>query len=491
MHRPSSTPVSLVIAASFGFVLASAAVAQSSGFHEGDLFLYSTGISSPGYVGAGILRVDPVTGTGSVFVPTLGGYSANYVGGMAFDTYRQRLVFSSAIGGPYEHLFFADGNGNVQNITAGLFPSGVSLTALAPTGDGRIYCTPGFGANEPLQWLDAQNTLHVLFASDGVTPMRIDGTSYYSIDGMIYDPGTNALFVASTTPAPGFPQAAVNIRKLPLSLDGTRVVGPVGNVQFEISAAPPAASSGEAPRGWSRGPNGQLALLVHCIDNEVLPRMLLVDPVTSAVSVFGSCGQSTQPGAWAVTTGGVYHPQLAKFLLVDFWNATLRGYSQGSTGGNGSVIATTPVATSGYWINAAVVPDDGCTGGGSEYGTGLAGTGGVVPHLGSTGCPDVGKTVTVRVEQAVGGGFGLLVLGSAPASLPVFGGTLLVAPIDATAIFSCSGTPGVSAAGAFALPLPVTNPALIGQALYLQACLLDAFAVQGLAITNGLRLVFG
>ena len=466
------------------------ATAQSSGFREGEVFLYSTGVSAPGYNGAGILRVDPVAGTGSVFVPTLGGYSANYVGGMVFDTYRQRLVFSSAIGVPYEHLFFADGNGNVQNVTQSQFPAGVALTALAPTGDGRIYCTEGYGAFEPIRWLDAQNGMHVLYASDGVTPMRIDGTSYYHIDGMIYDPGTNALFVASTTPAPGFPQAAVNIRKLPLSVDGTRVVGPVGNVQFEISPAPAAQSSGEAPRGWSRGPNGQLALLVHCIDTEVLPRMLLVDPVTSAVSVFASCGQSTQPGSWAVTTGGAYHSQLGRFLLVDYWNGRLRSYTQNATG-NGAVVGTGPVATTGYWVNMATVPDDGCTGGGSEYGTGLAGSGGFVPHLASTGCPDVGRTVTVHVDRGVGGTFGILLLGSAPASLPAFGGTLLLAPIDATAVFPCSGPAGVPGVGAYSVPIPITNPGLSGLSLYLQAALLDGAAAQGLAISNGLELEIG
>lgn len=467
-----------------------AATAQSSGFREGEVFLYSTGVTSPGYTGAGILRVDPVAGTGSVFVPTLGGYSANYVGGMVFDTYRQRLVFSSAIGSPVEHLWFADGAGNVQNVTASQFPSGVAMVALAPTGDGRIYCTEGYGAFAPIGWFDAQNSYHVLYASDGVTPMRIDGTSNYHLDGMIYDPGTNALFVASRSPAPGFPEAAVNIRKLPLSADGARVVGPVGNVQFEISPVPPAQSSGEAPRGWSRGPNGQLALLVHSIDTEVMPRMLLVDPVTSAVSVFASCGQSQQPGGWAVTTGGAYHAQLGKFLLVDFWNGVLRSYSQGGTG-NGTVVGTSPVATTGYWVNMAIVPDDGCTGGGSEYGTGLAGSGGFVPHISSTGCPDVGRTVTVHVDRAVGGTFGLLLLGSAPASLPAFGGTLLLAPIDASAVFPCSGALGVPGAGAFVLPIPMTNPAFSGLSLYLQAALLDGAAPQGLSITNGLQLVIG
>lgn len=466
------------------------ATAQSSGFREGEVFLYSTGLSAPGYTGAGILRVDPVAGTGSVFVQTLGGYSANYVGGMAFDPYRQRLGFSSAIGTPYEHLWFADGQGNVQNVTAGMFPAGVSLTGLSPTGDGRIYCNEPYGSVAPLHWFDAQNGYHVLYDSDGVTPMRIDGTSNFSIDGMIYDPGTNALFVASTTPAPGFPQAAVNIRKLPLSADGTRVVGPVGNVQFEISAAPPAASSGEAPRGWSRGPNGQLALLVHSIDQEILPRMLLVDPGTSAVSVYASCGQSTQPGAWAVTTGGVYHPQLGAFLLVDFWNGKLRAYSQGSSG-NGTVVGTTPVATIGYWVNVASVPDDGCTGQGLEYGAGLAGSGGFVPHLGSYGCPDVGRTVTLQLDRGLGGAFGVLLLGTAPASLPAFGGTQLVAPVDAAVLFYSSGPYGVPGSGGGDLPLPLTNPALVGWSIYFQVGLLDDGAVQGVSISNGLRLVIG
>lgn len=482
--------IRLAAVLSFAMLSHLALPAQSSGFREGELFLYSTGVNAPGYVGAGILRVDPQAGTGSLFVPTLGGYSANYVGGMVFDSYRQRLVFSSAIGSPYEHLWFADGQGNVQNVTDGLFPSGVAMVALAPTGDGRIYCTQGYGAFEPLQWFDAQNGLHVLYASDGVTPMRIDGTSNYHIDGMIYDPGTNALFVASTSPAPGFPQAATNIRKLPLSADGTRVVGPVGNVQFEISPNPPAASSGEAPRGWSRGPNGQLALLVHSIDTEVMPRMLLVDPATMAVSVFASCGQSQQPGGWATTTGGVYHPQLGRFVLVDFWNGVVRSYQQGGTG-NGTVVPIGPVATTGYWVNLAVVPDDGCTGNGSEYGSGLAGAGGFVPHLASSGCPDVGRTVTVQLDRAVGGTFGILLLGSAQAAVPAFGGTLLLAPIDATLLFACSGGLGTPGAGTFALPLPLTNPALTGVSLFLQVGLLDAAAGQGLSISNGLRLVIG
>lgn len=482
--------IRLACAVSLSLLPSLTATAQSSGFREGEVFLYSTGFTSPGGNGAGILRVDPVAGTGSVFVPTLGGYSANFVGGMVFDPYRQRLVFSSAIGSPYEHLFFADGNGNVQNVTAGMFPAGVSLTGLSPTGDGRIYCNEPYGSVTPLHWFDAQNGYHVLYASDGVTPMQIDGTGYYSIDGMIYDPGTNALFVASTTPAPGFPQAAVNIRKLPLSADGTRVIGPVGNVQFEISAAPPAASSGEAPRGWSRGPNGQLTLLVHSIDQEILPRMLLVDPVTTAVSVFASCGQSTQPGAWAVTTGGAYHAQLGKFLLVDFWNGKLRAYSQGGTG-NGTVIPTTPVATAGYWVNVATVPDDGCTGAGVEYGTGLAGSGGFVPHLGSYGCPDVGRTVTLQLDRCLGGTFGLLLLGTSPASLPAYGGTQLLAPIEAMVQFQCTGPVGAPGLGTITAPLPLTNPALIGLSIYFQAGLLDDGASQGVSISNGLQLVIG
>ena len=151
--------IRLASAISSSVLLSLAVTAQSSGFHEGELFLYSTGVTAPGYNGTGILRVDPVTGVGSLFVPTQGAYGANYVGGMTFDTYRQRLVFSTSIGGPYEHVWFADGNGNVQNLTAGQFPNGIALFGLSPTGDGRIYCNQAPGALAPLGWFDGQNKL--------------------------------------------------------------------------------------------------------------------------------------------------------------------------------------------------------------------------------------------------------------------------------------------------------------------------------------------
>jgi hypothetical protein len=255
-------PTLLLALCLFAFAgLGADALPQGGGFHAGELFLYGYGVQAPGPSTHGILRVDPVTGAGSVLTPTWNSF--DYTGAMAFDPYRQRLLFCSAIIGtdpsPVLYLWAADGAGNLQNLSAGVLPTNTSVNGLAPTRDGRIYFTEGdFGFPTPFQWLDAANQHHVLYDADGVTPMLIDGTVNYQIDGMIHDAGTNALFVASTAPAPGFPLGAVNVRKLPLSADGSRVVGPVGNATFEVSPLPWGMTSGETPRGWSYGPNGEL-----------------------------------------------------------------------------------------------------------------------------------------------------------------------------------------------------------------------------------------
>jgi hypothetical protein len=474
--------------------LASASAAQSSGFHEGELFIYSSIVQTPGYNGYAILRVDPLTGANSVFTQTVGAYPAEGKA-MAFDAFRQRLVFSAAIGASKNQTWLADGAGNLQSLTSVAFPGGVFLDNLAPTQDGRIYChSDAGGTPTPLLYFDAANILRVLYDSDGATPMKIDG-GYYAYDGMIHDAATNSLFVASTQPKPGFPLWDINVRKLPLSADGSRVIGPVGNSTFAVSPTPPQWTSGEYPRGWSHGPNGQLVLCTQCIDFPVLPRMLLVDPVTSAISVWGSNGSAAQPPipAWAYTPGGAYSSVLDKVVVVDLTNASLRAYAQGSAGGPGSVIATTP-ALSGFASNSlhvVSVPDDNCTGQGLEYGTGLAGTGGFVPHFASSGCPDVNSPFTLAIDKAIGGGAGMLLISATPANVPLFGGTLLVGLNAFSLGIHASGSAGAAGVGAYALPLLLSDPSLTGASVYLQAGFLDAGATQSVSLTNGLQIKIG
>jgi hypothetical protein len=473
--------------------LNSPAGAQSSGFKEGELFVYAPAIQAPGYSGAGILRTDPLSGASAMLVKAQ--LLSDVVGSMVFDSHRQRVVFSAALPGidasPVTYLWFVDGYGNLLNITKNTALAGVAFANLAPGKAGRLYCTTNHDTSKPIRYLDANNQLQTLFAADGVTPMRIDGLDNYLIEGLIYEPNTNALFVASTQPAPGFPLGAVNVRKLPLSADGSRVVGPVGNATFEVSPAPWGATSGETPRGWSYGPNGKLILIILTIDDEILPRMLEIDPVSSAISVWGSNGSETPGQAWSTTTGGSYTPSLGKVVVLDYWNAKLRAYAKGSSGGNGTVIPTAPIQPGGYYVNIATVPDDKCNGVGFEYGTGLAGSGGIVPRLVSSGCPGINQVFELRLNQALGGSSGLLLIGFSPSSLPILGGTQLVSPIAATLPILAAGVPGAPGAGGLALPIGFTDPLFVGLTFYLQAGFFDAGAVNGVSLTNGLGVTIG
>lgn len=127
----------------------------------------------------------------------------------------------------------------------------------------------------------------------------------------------------------------------------------------------------------------------------------------------------------------------------------------------------------------------------SHYGSGLAGTGGIVPqisfgggfaHVGNAGFQVVG-------QQAAGGAAGVFVLGLAPASVPVKGGVLLTVPL-ATAAVTFGGAPGAPGAGSTSVPLPIpNNPLLDGQSLDAQFLVLDPGAVQGVAFTDGLHIV--
>jgi hypothetical protein len=468
-----------------------AASAQGGGFNAGELFIYSP-VQSAAYNGYGILRVNPVTGSSSVLAQTNGNYGAQGLG-MAFDPYRQRLVFSAAIGSNFNHVWFADGDGNLQNMTAANYPVGLYLDNFAPTADGRLYCHhDGGNTATPLLWFDSANILRVLYDSDGVTPMKIDG-DYYSYNGMIHDAATNSLFVASTKPKPGFPEWATNVRKLPLSADGTRVIGPVGNVQFEISPNPFQTTSGENPRGWSHGPNGQLVLCVNSVDYLLMPRMLLVDPVTSAISVYCYTGDDQPPGVYNQTPGGAWSSALNKVVVVDYNNATLHAYAQGEIGGSGSVIATNP-ALSGYGTTLQVVsvPPSECTGGWIAYGLGLKGKGNIVPKLTGGGCPEPGAPITLTLSDAVGGAGAALFVGLSKAAVPFKGGTFHIGSLLLTSNLAVGGAPGVAGAGSLSLPTALPPlPALSGASIFLQGAFSDAAAVQGVSLTQGLELEIG
>jgi hypothetical protein len=221
--------------------------------------------------------------------------------------------------------------------------------------------------------------------------------------------------------------------------------------------------------------------------------MLLVDPVTSAISVWGSNGDDLGPDAYANTPCGAYSSALDKVVIVDNFS-NLHAYAQGSAGGPGTGITPTPASLGGMLTSPTMisVPPDECTGGWIAYGLGLKGAGEVVPKLTGAGCPEPGSAITLNLSDAVGGANAALFVGLSQGALPFKGGTFHLGSLLLTINFPLGGTPGVAGAGSLSLPsaLPAT-PALTGTSVFLQAAFSDAAAVQDVSLTQGLELAIG
>jgi Tol biopolymer transport system component len=120
----------------------------------------------------------------------------------------------------------------------------------------------------------------------------------------------------------------------------------------------------------------------------------------------------------------------------------------------------------------------------TNYGAGLAGTLGV-PAIALSADPEFGANPTLDVGNSAGKwSVAFLVVGTARASLPVAGGTLLVLPGTITA----EGLPLAGLSLGFTVPYDRT---LFGVVLDVQALEIDPGAAKGLSFTPGLELVFG
>jgi hypothetical protein len=121
------------------------------------------------------------------------------------------------------------------------------------------------------------------------------------------------------------------------------------------------------------------------------------------------------------------------------------------------------------------------------YGNGLAGGQGV-PTLAISGFPLVGANVVLNVTNSTSHLFtpAALFVGAGPASIPLFGGTLLVDPLGAVVLpFSL-----LPIQGQIPLRLPRARSASCDEA-FLQVVEIDPSAVMGLSFTRGLRVKIG
>lgn len=128
-----------------------------------------------------------------------------------------------------------------------------------------------------------------------------------------------------------------------------------------------------------------------------------------------------------------------------------------------------------------------------QYGQGGPGLGERRPILSMTGPIRSGETPSIRLRNAAGGTFSLLVVSAAESNVPsvTFPGlTLYATPAVATIGMLLSGAPNQAGAGGMDLPLPIP-PGFSGLRLYLQSLVFDSAAPNLIAHSGGVEFVVG
>ncbi|MSR63346.1 MAG: hypothetical protein EXS08_12965 [Planctomycetes bacterium] len=128
----------------------------------------------------------------------------------------------------------------------------------------------------------------------------------------------------------------------------------------------------------------------------------------------------------------------------------------------------------------------------NNYGTGLAGTGGIVPHLTFSGgtTRDGNSAFAYELQNGRGGAVSILVVSAFQRNIPYRGGTLLLDTSPAVSIKvlgPLGGTPGVAGAGSKHVPTPFPLGIATNFDIYAQFAVLDVGAVQGYAFSEGLH----
>lgn len=130
-----------------------------------------------------------------------------------------------------------------------------------------------------------------------------------------------------------------------------------------------------------------------------------------------------------------------------------------------------------------------------QRGTSGPGSGGIAMSFGASGPCRIDQFLELRVRGALGGAFGVVVLGPTAGELrDVFGpgqnfyldptAPLITVPVV------LAGVPGVPGQGTLALPVFIP-PSLLGVELHHQLAVVDPATPSGLATSNGLRLRYG
>ncbi len=121
------------------------------------------------------------------------------------------------------------------------------------------------------------------------------------------------------------------------------------------------------------------------------------------------------------------------------------------------------------------------------FGSGLAGSGGLVPDLNGSGVPYMNEPFAVEITNGLGGAPGQVLVGASATVFPFMGGDLLVYPILLSIPVTLDGSPGTPGAGSLSIP---STLALAGRSLYIQAFFTDSAAPMGVSMSKGLEIQF-
>lgn len=467
-------------------LLVGRAFAGDGGFDPGKLFLQNPALTGLSSVDGALIGIDPLTGAANMLVDQFA--TPSFVGACAYDRFRDRILFSAKIGSLAQplRLYSVDAFGNPTPIGFNDDP----IASIAPAHDGRIYLRRIYSPTGQIQFLDASNNLRTLLDAAGTAPFVLTGSATISYSAMVYHETSNALLVATGpggfSACSGGAATGVTVRRLPLSADGTRVIGPISCNEFDVSP------SGETIVGFSFMSNGHALLVVDTNTNSVESRMLEVDPDTLAITPFASNGNYI--GA-AATSAGTWSTALDRAVILDSGSDVLRSFGK-SESGVGTIVPSSiqpsSVNGSGEAATLIEIPTAPCLGQLHGYGVGKAGKGGFVPALGASGCPIPGGTLTISLGSVVGGANGMLFVGTAKAAQPFAGGTLLVFPTQLALPLSMPGAIGVAGDGNVSFPATLPDePALSGMSLFVQGVFADSAASAGAALSAGLEITLG
>lgn len=448
----------------------------------GDLYLYSPAIQGLHSAAGAVVRIDPLTGVTTEVVDTF--TTPGNTGAAAWDAWRGGLVFCAGLVDVFEprHLWLLKPDDTLED----LGQVHETLWNLAPSDSGRLYLRRGSDAAGLVSYLDTDGVLEPLLAVNGVDRFNWAPGSFHHTNVMIWHAPSRSLISAAgglAVACGGGFSSGVVFRKVTLSADGTRAVGPVTCSEFEVS------SSGELPMGIARMPDGDLLVQVDTNNNGPEPRLVRLDPWSLQASAFAHPDYFGD----AAIRGGTWSSERNAAVVLDTFNDDLRVFASGSSGAGITLTPSIQVSAGGSSGEVATLVEadaDPCAGAFTAYGDGLAGSGGFEPVLHGSGCPLSNATVQLHMAGSVGGAQAALFIGPAVGALPFKGGTLHVDPITVTLNLVIPGAPGVAGAGAVSFPV-LLPPGVSGVSVFLQAAFADVGAPVGVSLTAGLELAIG